>query len=113
MPNLAQAFCSPRIARVEQSYQVVQNTMAAQHNADGIGGGEGGVGGARVEAGTHNLPNMVAEPGAQLPTGQMSGGGQQVPIPTGVHLGVEEGESEADRATRGEGLKLLWVEHPR
>ena len=40
-----------------------------------------------VGAGIGNLPNMVAEPGAQFPIGQngggMNNGGQQVPIPVG------------------------------
>ena len=88
MPNLAQAFCFPRIARVEQCHQVVQNTMAAQHNA---GEFNGGVGGAAGGTAANNVPNMVAEPGALRPDGQTIGGGQQVPIPTGGTPGSGRG----------------------
>ena len=75
----------------------------AQHDAAGVVGGtvDGGVGGGNagvgVGAGTNNRPNMVAEPGAQLPTGQMSGGDNRCQYPLGAHLRVEGEESEVGR----------------
>ena len=55
-----------------------------------------GVPGARVggEAGINNPPNMVAEPGAQLPIGGTINGGHRVPIPVG-------GTPESVRGRRG------------
>ena len=60
----------------------------AQHDAAGMGVGGGGPQVGGIRGGIQNVPDMVAEPGAQLPVGQIggglnSGGGQQVPIPVG------------------------------
>jgi hypothetical protein len=59
---MAQALAF-RIAGVEQLYRSIETSMA-QHDAAGVLGAR--VGG---EAGINNAPNMVAEPGAQLPIG--------------------------------------------
>ena len=60
----------------------------AQHATSGVVGGPGsvGVGGVGGGIAANNAPNMVAEPGAQLPgqsVGGTIGGGQQVPLPSG------------------------------
>ena len=60
--------------------------------ADGAARGVEGVLGGNV--GGNNMPNMVAEPGAQLPEGNVVGsvnGGNHVPVPTGGTPGSGRG----------------------
>ena len=71
---------------------------------------EGGIPGVGVGLGTINAPNMVAEPGAQLPIGTsvggMIGGGQQVPIPAGGTPEVQRGRrARVDSRSRSSGTR--------